>query len=958
MANWSNLIAAINAVIKTNGNREITGAVLQNVLDTMVTNMGANPQFGGYVDPSFVPPTNPDGNIFYLSKGEGVYSGFGEWQGKTANITSDTETVMFYNVSGGWQWQLTGQASLTNLYSTRFYLSGNCKVSLSGTTVTFVVEENKLAVFDMQGGYRFIAAGTYTLPRSYNLYLSTDPDSYVAPDFAIRGIGETLYFVTVTYNSSQSRLGLCAAQWITYYTPFQCLQLPSIADNVLMAYKNTGKFVVTDHDETGVTINGANAILNYVNGTYAVLNSRKFANSANSVIVLSKSDTEFIPVKNNEVWPESGFYLWEVSQWSDLKLNSTPTVVLGQMKARYTGEYIPHSVMDGIDYYYNPAMRMGKGSDVNGIRSLCFTEIMTMQLYVEGTRQTIKELWLDKITMDNPNLTNAQIVFGAWTNPENSANKGEYRQVAKATILSSANSLSVIDWKVEPLNDSGLKGYIKTTRAFFNYFYKAGNPNDWQSDGTGTDLFCQFDVANIPVIIPAGGTAEKNVEREDKGILPRLSFAPSPLLGTLSMFDKIKAKDKDVTILQIGDSISTNNLYASPVADAAYRPPRMDEMYLPYYVEQQLRWKGQQYRRSDAMTNQDATTPMFTEVGTGETKYYDAAWDWQITPIDSNYYRLWTRILTGSNCSVTFTVPAGTKRVGFIYRTDYLCAPQTKVTVANGNGIMHIKEADGTLVEANGYTFSMQEADEIITTPSGNLRKSQGQKRLMFWFDVIGSDQTITIENIGDGRLNYWGVEYSPFDSMLYYINVSRGGHNIAKLQAFEAWDVDGFKPDAILMQCMIINEGAVSVAPRAGNTPTVFAQRFVDYINELKGKDYAPEVLPYVLYIGVQAGIVNQSTGAYQCSILNGYGYVDTYKYVGALDKALRASLGYFLNFFDDFTEIAYRKAEIEETGNIWTSAINSSGQAGNTFTVDTVHLNDYGSLIAYRLLKPFLNY
>lgn len=957
MANWSNLIAAINAVIKTNGNREITGAVLQNVLDTMVTNMGANPQFGGYVDPSFVPPTNPDGNIFYLSKGAGVYAGFGEWDGLTANITSDTETIMFYNVSGGWQWRITGQASLTNLYSTRFYLSGNCDVSLHGTTITFVVEKNELAIFDVQGGYRFVAAGTYTLPHSYNLYLSTDPDSYVAPDFAKRGIGETLYFVTATYNTSQSRLGLCAAQWETYYTPFQCLQIPNVGNSALMAYKNTGEFVVTDHDETGITINGMDAILNYVNGTFAVLNSRKFANSSNSVIVLSKSDTEFIPVKNNEEWKISGFYLWEVLQWSDLKLKNTPTVVLGQMKARYKGEYIPFSIMDGIDYYYNPAMRMGKGSDINGIRALCFAQITTMKLYVENTQQTIKELWLDGITMDYPSTVNTQIIFGAWTNPENTANKGTYRQVAKATMITSDNNTKIIDWKVEPLNNSGLKGYIQTNRAFFDWFYKTGNPNDWQSDGTGNDLFCQFDVVGIPVIIPEARTSEKNIEREEKGILPRLSFAENPLIGKLSIYDKLKAKIKDITIIQLGDSISTNNLYASPVADAAYRPPRMEELYLPYYIEQQLRWKGQQYRRSDAMTEPDGTTAMFTEVGTGENKYYDAAWDWQPPNDVNNFYRLWTRVLTGSNCSVTFKVPAGTKRVGFIYRTDYLCAAQTQVTVANGSGIMRIKKADGTYEEANGYMFSMQEADEIITTPSGTLRKSQGQKRLMFHFDIIGAEQTITIQNIGSGRLNYWGVEYTPYDCMLCYVNVSRGGHDIQGLRAFEAWDVDGFAPDAILMQTMVINEGAVSVNPRAGNTPEIFAQRFVDYITGLKNKSYAPEIIPYVLYIGVQAEIVNQTTGAYQCSILSGYGYVDTYKYIGALDSALRTLLGYFLNFFDDYTEIAYRKAEIEGTGNIWTSAINYSGQKGDTFTADTVHLNDYGSLIAYRLIKRYLN-
>ena len=414
-------------------------------------------------------------------------------------------------------------------------------------------------------------------------------------------------------------------------------------------------------------------------------------------------------------------------------------------------------------------------------------------------------------------------------------------------------------------------------------------------------------------------------------------------------------KTQDVTIIQLGDSISTNNNYASAVNDAAYRPPRMEEHYIPYYIEELLRWRGQHYRRSDAMTEQGGSSPMFTETGSGENKYYDSAWDWQVSSLETNYYRLWTRVLTGTNCSVSFNIPKNTKQAAFIYRTDYLCASQTNVSISGGNGICKIKLSSGN-VEANGYSFSMKEEDKIINNSNGNLRKSQGQKRLIFRFDDISQDRTITITNVGEGRLNYWGVEWSPYEFMLRYINVSRGAHNISKLEAFEEWDVDDFKPDAILFQCCIINEGAVSQNPASGNTPSAFAQRFYNYINKLKSKDYSPEIIPYVLYIGVQANIVNQTTGEYQCAVLNSE-YVDTYKYIGTLDKSIRELLGYFLNFFNDYDNIAHRKAKIEGTNNIWISAINQSGQRGDTFTADTVHLNDYGSLIGYRLLKPYLS-
>ena len=37
MANWSTLKAAIASIIKTNGNKEITGQLLQNVLNNIVS---------------------------------------------------------------------------------------------------------------------------------------------------------------------------------------------------------------------------------------------------------------------------------------------------------------------------------------------------------------------------------------------------------------------------------------------------------------------------------------------------------------------------------------------------------------------------------------------------------------------------------------------------------------------------------------------------------------------------------------------------------------------------------------------------------------------------------------------------------------------------------------------------------------------------------------------------------
>lgn len=75
MANWSDLKAAVASIVKTNGNKEITGQLLQNVLNNIISNVGLNSTFAGIATPETNPGT-PDGNVFYLAAKEGTYSNF------------------------------------------------------------------------------------------------------------------------------------------------------------------------------------------------------------------------------------------------------------------------------------------------------------------------------------------------------------------------------------------------------------------------------------------------------------------------------------------------------------------------------------------------------------------------------------------------------------------------------------------------------------------------------------------------------------------------------------------------------------------------------------------------------------------------------------------------------------------------------------------------------------------
>lgn len=76
MANYATLKAAIQNVIKTNGNNEITGALLQQSLLAMITALGDKYQFAGIADTNTTPGT-PDQNVFYIATTPGDYSNFG-----------------------------------------------------------------------------------------------------------------------------------------------------------------------------------------------------------------------------------------------------------------------------------------------------------------------------------------------------------------------------------------------------------------------------------------------------------------------------------------------------------------------------------------------------------------------------------------------------------------------------------------------------------------------------------------------------------------------------------------------------------------------------------------------------------------------------------------------------------------------------------------------------------------
>ena len=107
MSNYNNLKTSIDANIKQNGNQEITGPILNSVLNQMVNILGTGYQFAGVATIATNPGT-PDAKVFYIANGKGTYEKFGG-----INVTEDEVVVLYWDTA--WHKVATGIASQAKL---------------------------------------------------------------------------------------------------------------------------------------------------------------------------------------------------------------------------------------------------------------------------------------------------------------------------------------------------------------------------------------------------------------------------------------------------------------------------------------------------------------------------------------------------------------------------------------------------------------------------------------------------------------------------------------------------------------------------------------------------------------------------------------------------------------------------------------------------------------------------
>lgn len=425
-------------------------------------------------------------------------------------------------------------------------------------------------------------------------------------------------------------------------------------------------------------------------------------------------------------------------------------------------------------------------------------------------------------------------------------------------------------------------------------------------------------------------------------------------------------KNEDVVVVNTGTSLTARTSeHCTLKSDAAFRPPMMHSNAFCSHIWDALKWDGQQYRRYDSA--------YFSETGTFTTSSNLSEWD------DGAYRDGLTRYSESANAAVQFQIPVNAWQFNFIYRTDSVGC-DAKVVVAEGVGKVQVfDEATSSWVEANSYTFSQLEAESIprsvnIPNPVTGIITavtiaSKGnttyQKRLKMrcrntdgTFNSMVSAKSVTISRTGGGsRFMYWGVEWSPRQFMITYINSARGSHQtnaaaergLPRYQDNEIWS---FKPTLILSELGIHNDGAGG----AGSYPVgQFAGLTFNYVNNTDFElsmfsratyfDLAPEYCFFTASITWNFNGIDDNGNlifGLQTASVKGNAKMGT-----ALDKTQEA-IEYLKSA--DIPAIDSTKRWVNAGFAIFgdlKSATLGSGKDGLTFTNEGSHWNDTGSKI-----------
>lgn len=285
MANWSDLKAAVVKVIKTNGNQEITGQILQDTLNSIISNVGKDCSFAGIATPTTNPGT-PDGNVFYLASESGTYSNF-----NAIEIAVGEAVILEWR--GSWKKKISGFATqekfnLLDKNKGSYFITGNGNKyssinfpAISGRTYCITLKNTKWLTDEGTTNSLFYI-GKVVNGEEITLLSVTDFSSI-----------RSKYVFTAENDVEVYRIGGRASVGTNIYLDIKDITNFGLLQNSISAYDvNSGLFgnLIPINEGGYVPYNGSDETIDVENVTFSTLFLHK-------VIPCKKGDCYFIKAK-------------------------------------------------------------------------------------------------------------------------------------------------------------------------------------------------------------------------------------------------------------------------------------------------------------------------------------------------------------------------------------------------------------------------------------------------------------------------------------------------------------------------------------------------------------------------------------------------------------------------------------------------------------------------------------
>lgn len=172
---WDSLIQAVSDVVTTNGNNDITGELLRNLVnENIIPKLGAD-RYLGIADLDTVPPAEINNSSYYLANKVGVY----------ANINQlsivEGETAIFFYENNTWQKRLIVAPTLMKHLSANIIGDRNFNnKDLFQVPTSFAVSNNEVTVTSAAQSYlRWIPDRDYTNASGWTITARIEVFDYV-----------------------------------------------------------------------------------------------------------------------------------------------------------------------------------------------------------------------------------------------------------------------------------------------------------------------------------------------------------------------------------------------------------------------------------------------------------------------------------------------------------------------------------------------------------------------------------------------------------------------------------------------------------------------------------------------------------------------------------------------------------------------------------------------------------